>query len=149
MRLFIAVELSDEMKKAAASALHDYKKSGARGNFVPLQNLHLTLAFIGETDARCIRKSLKSDRRRRAESAAFGSRLLGEYLGSENAMDPIDSITLIGLCTDICVISNALLIKAFLPEVPVAVEEKCCAGVTLESHRRALEAMQVCQIKIL
>ena len=57
-------------------------------------------------------------------------------------------IELIGLCTDICVISNAMLIKAALPEVKVSVDSSCCAGVTPESHRNALEAMKMCQIEI-
>ena len=60
-----------------------------------------------------------------------------------------DSIELIGLCTDICVISNALLIKAFLPETPVRVDGSCCAGVTPESHENALKAMKVCQIEVI
>ena len=60
----------------------------------------------------------------------------------------IENITLIGVCTDICVISNAMIIKAFLPEVPVTVVKECCAGVTPESHLRALEAMRSCQIEI-
>ena len=53
-------------------------------------------------------------------------------------------MTLIGLCTDICVISNALVVKAFLPEAEVAVDAACCAGVTPESHRTALAAMKRC-----
>ena len=61
----------------------------------------------------------------------------------------IGSITLVGLCTDICVISNALLIKASLPEVPICVDATCCAGVTPESHENALKAMEACQIKII
>ena len=61
---------------------------------------------------------------------------------------PVDKVT-IGLCTDICVISNAMLCKAFLPEVPVQVDASCCAGVTVESHMQALEAMKMCQIDIL
>ena len=81
------------------------------------------------------------------DKPTFGSRLLGEYLLSKK--DEIGKITVIGLCTDICVISNALLIKAFLPEVPIVVEEKCCAGVTPESHENALKAMQSCQIKVI
>ena len=55
---------------------------------------------------------------------------------------------MIGLCTDICVISNAMIVKAFLPEVPVKVDAACCAGVTPESHKNALEAMKVCQIEV-
>ena len=60
----------------------------------------------------------------------------------------INSITLVGLCTDICVISNALLLKAALPEVPIIVDASCCAGVTPESHKNALAAMKMCQIEI-
>ena len=60
-----------------------------------------------------------------------------------------NEIELIGLCTDICVISNALGIKAVLPEVPVTVDASCCAGVTPGSHKNALEAMKMCQVKII
>ena len=60
-----------------------------------------------------------------------------------------DEITVIGLCTDICVISNAMLLKAFLPEAKICVDSKCCAGVTPESHLRALEAMKMCQIDVI
>jgi nicotinamidase-related amidase len=56
---------------------------------------------------------------------------------------------LIGLCTDICVISNAMLIKTILPEVSVTVDTSCCAGVTPESHKNALNAMKMCQINII
>ena len=62
--------------------------------------------------------------------------------------EPIDSITLCGLCTDICVISNAMIVKAAFPEVPITVDASCCAGVTEESHRTALDAMRAVQIEI-
>jgi len=78
----------------------------------------------------------------------FGSKELGEYLLIENRRKIIDSIEIIGLCTDICVISNALLIKAFLPETEILVDASCCAGVTPESHERALKAMEMCHIKV-
>ena len=55
-------------------------------------------------------------------------------------------LELVGLCTDICVISNALLAKAFLPEVPVSVDAACCAGVTPATHQAALTTMSMCQI---
>ena len=55
---------------------------------------------------------------------------------------------LIGLCTDICVISNALLIKAHLPEAKITVDAACCAGMTPESHENALRAMKMCQVNI-
>ncbi len=78
----------------------------------------------------------------------FGSAALGCLLQKMNEKELIGSITFIGLCTDICVISNAMLVKAFLPEVRVIVDASCCAGVTPESHRNALKAMKACQIVI-
>lgn len=70
-------------------------------------------------------------------------------IDAEDTADMIEGIEVIGLCTDICVISNAMLLKAFLPEVPVVVDAACCAGVTPESHMRALGAMQACQIDVI
>lgn len=82
------------------------------------------------------------------EKGTFGSKELATYLAQENEKEPIQEITLAGLCTDICVISNAMLIKAFVPEVPVKVLKNCSAGVTPESHDNALEAMKMCQIAV-
>ena len=82
------------------------------------------------------------------DKPTFGSRELGEYLAKENEREKIGKITLIGICTDICVISNAMLIKAFLPETEISVIASACAGVTPESHNRALEAMKICQIEV-
>ena len=82
------------------------------------------------------------------DKPTFGSAVLGETLKKMHEKTPIEKITLIGLCTDICVISNALLIKAFLPEVEVAVDAACCAGVTPQSHATALDAMKMCQITV-
>lgn len=82
------------------------------------------------------------------EKETFGSRKLAKFLRSLNKKKPIESIELIGLCTDICVISNAMMIKGFLPEVPILVDESCCAGVTPESHERALTVMKGCQIQV-
>lgn len=81
------------------------------------------------------------------DKPTFGSRELAERLTLLAGQDDLD-ITLVGLCTDICVISNALLIKAFLPETPVRVLADCCAGVTPESHQAALKTMQMCQILV-
>lgn len=82
------------------------------------------------------------------DKPTFGSERLGELLLALDREEGVGSVTVIGLCTDICVISNALLIKAFLPEVPITVDAACCAGVTPESHRTALEAMKMCQITV-
>ena len=82
------------------------------------------------------------------DKVTFGSEKLGELLQEENRKEQIEDITLVGLCTDICVISNALLLKAFLPETPIIVDASCCAGVTPKSHETALDAMRMCQINI-
>ncbi|MBQ4565920.1 MAG: cysteine hydrolase [Oscillospiraceae bacterium] len=83
------------------------------------------------------------------EKPAFGSAALGEYVRELFDRREIDAVELIGLCTDICVISNAMLLKAVCPELPVSVRADCCAGVSPLSHQNALEAMKVCQIGIL
>ena len=82
------------------------------------------------------------------DKPTFGSAELGQVLTKLDGEETIEKITLIGLCTDICVISNALLAKAFLTEAEVAVDAACCAGVTPESHNNALAAMKVCQITV-
>lgn len=82
------------------------------------------------------------------DKPSFGSMELAALLRKLHEQDPIGKITLVGLCTDICVISNALLAKASLPEVPIAVDAACCAGVTPQSHDNALAAMKMCQIAV-
>lgn len=79
------------------------------------------------------------------EKGTFGSVQLAERL---MRMPDLESIELIGLCTDICVISNALLLKAYLPEIPIRVDGSCCAGASPEGHANALKAMRACQIEI-
>ena len=81
---------------------------------------------------------------KRFEKPAFGSTELGKWAEGQQ----FSGIELIGLCTDICVISNALLLKAHLPETPIMVDSSCCAGVTPQSHQNALEAMKMCQIEV-
>ena len=83
------------------------------------------------------------------DKVTFGAASLPAILSDLDDHDRISSITLLGLDTDICVISNALLIKAFFPEIPIRVDARGCAGVTPESHQTALEAMKACQIEIL
>ena len=84
------------------------------------------------------------------DKPGFGSTVLAQQLKAYHQNEqPISSITLCGVCTDVCVISNALLLKAFLPEVPILVDSACCAGITSQGHKTALEAMRACQIEIL
>lgn len=81
--------------------------------------------------------------------STFGSADLAFDLYEENKEFKFREIELIGVCTDICVISNALMLKSFLPNVLITVDASCCAGVTPESHKRALEAMKMCQINVI
>ena len=81
------------------------------------------------------------------DKPTFGSVQLAEAVKKMNEEEPLE-IELIGLCTDICVVSNALLLKAFMPEVRISVDPSCCAGVTPEKHEAALETMRSCQIQI-
>ena len=83
------------------------------------------------------------------DKLTFGSIELGEYINNFYKLDKDLEIEFIGLCTDICVISNVLLVKAFCPEAKISVDANCCAGVTVESHNNALNAMKMCQIEII
>ena len=74
----------------------------------------------------------------------FGSIELAQYLKENKA----ESVELIGLDTDICVISNAMTIKAFMPEVPIFVDADCCAGTSEENHKKALDVMKICQVTV-
>ena len=78
------------------------------------------------------------------EKPTFGSLELPKVIAG---LEP-DEIELVGLCTDICVIANAMILKAAFPEVPVSVDASCCAGVTLQSHENALAAMKMCQVVV-
>ena len=78
------------------------------------------------------------------EKETFGSKDLIDYLLKLN----FEEIELVGLCTDICVISNALLIKTFFPEIKISVDSSCCAGVTPISHNEALNTMKMCHIEV-
>ena len=91
-------------------------------------------------------------RKSRVLKTTFGSIELANTirgLAYDNPHISIDEVILMGVCTDICVISNAMLLKAYCPELPITVDASCCAGVTPESHKNALAAMKMCQINII
>ena len=102
---------------------------------------------IRGTDGWCIRPDVADALRgaRVVEKPTFGSL---DLAGSLRSVPDLEEIELIGLCTDICVASNALLLKAALPEVKISVDASCCAGVTPERHFAALETMRSCQVEI-
>lgn len=83
----------------------------------------------------------------RVEKLTFGSVLLPRLLYQAAGSEPF-TVELVGLCTDICVVSNALMLKANFPEMPICVDSSCCAGVTPETHQTALETMRCCQIDV-
>ena len=127
-----------------------YTRDTHEANYMETQegkNLPVPHCIRG-TEGWQIRTELQQAGAEVVDKPTFGSRALAEKLVEMNREEAIESITLIGLCTDICVISNAFVIKAFLPETPIFVDAACCAGVTPESHARALEAMKVCQIAV-
>ena len=102
---------------------------------------------IKGTDGWQIRAELDALRKTEAiDKVTFGSKDLVEILKNEG---DIESITFVGLCTDICVISNVMIVKAFYPEIPLIVDAKACAGVTPESHKNALNAMKMCQVTVI
>lgn len=94
-----------------------------------------------------IRDALAIDAYKIYEKRTFGSSKLAKDL-AEGMYADMEDITLVGLCTDICVISNAMLFKTFLTETPIRIDAGCCAGVTPESHENALKAMAMCQMEI-
>jgi len=79
------------------------------------------------------------------EKYTFGSTALPEIIRGHG----YDYIELVGLCTDICVVSNALILKANYPEITICVDASCCAGVTPDSHEAAIKTMKMCQINII
>lgn len=81
------------------------------------------------------------------DKPVFGSEELARKLREESRKEEIE-IELVGLCTDICVVTNALLLKTMMPEVRICVDASCCAGVTPESHAAALMTMKMCQVEI-
>ena len=82
------------------------------------------------------------------EKPTFGSVELARDLAALDSESPISSIEFVGVCTDICVVSNALLAKASLPETPVSVDARLCAGVTPEAHEAALATLASCQVAV-
>lgn len=100
-----------------------------------------------QLDAR-VEAALKDKKCTRVEKITFGSASLPETIRRlANGED--FCVELVGLCTDICVVSNALLLKAHFPEVQISVDARCCAGVTPDAHAAALQTMRSCQIDVL
>ena len=118
----------------------DYMNTQEGKNLPVLHCIKDTPGWEIHPELEALRKTLPIDK------VTFGSSALPQVLRQE---EDIESITFLGLCTDICVISNVMITKAFFPEVPVIVDAKGCAGVTPESHKNALAAMKMCQVTVI
>ena len=121
--------------------------SSREGRFLPVEHC------IKDSDGWKIRSEVEEALKKKdaliIDKPTFGSEKLVQVLKEMDRKQPIDQITLLGLCTDICVVSNALLVKAAFPELDIRVLKDCCAGVTPESHEAALTTMKMCQIEVL
>lgn len=111
------------------------------------KNLPVPHCILG-TEGHDIISEIKAvDTTRVINKDTFGSVELYDFI-THACKEEITSITLIGLCTDICVISNAMLLKAATVNTAIIVDSSCCAGVTPGTHKNALEAMKMCQIEV-
>lgn len=111
------------------------------GKYLPVEH-----CLIG-TEGHEIANELDVSEHEIFDKVSFGSIELAEHIAEIS--DDFDEIELCGLCTDICVVSNALIIKARLPEKKLIVDALCCAGVTPETHKAALTTMKMCQVNII
>jgi nicotinamidase-related amidase len=130
--LFVTLDTHDEQYPETSEGMH-----------LPIP--HCIKGTEGWLLDRAIEAALKEKSYTAVEKPTFGSIRLPELIRAKYGCTP-PAIELCGLCTDICVISNALLLKAHFPETKISVDPTCCAGVTPESHAAALTAMKMCQI---
>ena len=113
--------------------------STQEGQFLPVPHC------IAGTAGHAISSDLNTDNSEILDKPNFGSIALARKVADGNYSE----IELCGLCTDICVVSNALILKAQLPETRISVDSHCCAGVTVDSHKAALLTMKMCQVNII
>lgn len=111
------------------------------GNYLPIEHC------IKDTFGHKVTDELEITDCEVFDKTSFGSIQLADHIA--NILKDNDEIELCGLCTDICVVSNALILKARLPEMKITVDAQCCAGVTEESHKAALLTMKMCQVNII
>lgn len=119
--------------------------SSREGKYLPVP--HCILNTDGWQLNDKVEKAIVGRGATKIKKPTFGSTKLVDILS--DCDQPNTEVTLIGLCTDICVVSNALLLKANYPEMDIIVDASCCAGVTPESHKAALLTMKYCQINII
>ncbi|MBP5519273.1 MAG: cysteine hydrolase [Treponema sp.] len=144
----IVPNVADKIAKArAAGEMVVFTRDTHQKNYLETQegkNLPV-VHCIKDSEGWQISKALETKASRIFDKPSFGSMELADFAASLNGLTEIE---LVGLCTGICVISNAFILKAKLPEVKISVDASCCACVTPESHKTALSAMKLCQINI-
>ena len=139
-----------------SAKIEEYKRSGGKVIFTrdthhenyltTLEGKYLPVVHCIEgTGGHLVSDSLDTGGCEVFDKPNFGSLELAKHI----AAGKFDEIELCGLCTDICVVSNALILKAQLPETKISVDARCCAGVTAESHNAALLTMKMCQVSII
>ncbi|MCL2321863.1 MAG: cysteine hydrolase [Oscillospiraceae bacterium] len=120
---------------------HENYLSTQEGKYLPI------IHCIKGTEGHQIAKELCTEDCEVFDKTTFGSLEFSKYIAVIS--EDFDEIELCGLCTDICVVSNAIILKAQLPEMKITVDAKCCAGVTEESHKAALLTMKMCQVNVI
>ena len=138
-RVLEKIQSYPENERVATMDTHfaDYL-STQEGKYLPVMHC------IKETEGWGIREEAQVGFAKIFEKNTFASIALAEYIRDGE----FDEVELVGICTDICVLSNALLIKAYSPELKISVDAACCAGVSPEKHAAALESMKSCQIQV-
>ncbi|MCL2010740.1 MAG: cysteine hydrolase [Synergistaceae bacterium] len=138
--------------------IEEYKRNGNKviftrdthydGYLTTQEGRHLPVPHcIHGTQGHLTSSELDADGCEVFDKTSFGSLELAKKIAG--LAQDIDEIELCGLCTDICVVSNALILKAQLPETKVTVDARCCAGVTENSHKAALLTMKMCQVNVI
>ena len=144
----IVPKVAEKIAEArAAGELVVFTRDTHQENYLKTQegkNLPVVHCVKGSTGWQ-ISRSLDVGDSRIFDKPSFGSMELADFAAT---LDGLEEIELVGLCTGICVISNAFILKAKLPEVKISVDSSCCACVTPESHATALSAMKLCQINV-
>ncbi|MBE7032052.1 MAG: cysteine hydrolase [Ruminococcaceae bacterium] len=122
----------------------DYMET-REGRFLPVP--HCIKNTAGWEIDQSVMSALKRKGFKLVEKPTFGSVELPKLIKEKYNPEKL-SVELVGLCTDICVVSNAMLLKAAFPEMDISIDSSCCAGVTPEKHEAALETMRSCQIEV-
>ena len=157
-------DMTKEVVTAVCEEIKEYKKTGIpmiytmdthtedylntqEGKNLPV--VHCIKGTDGWEIPEKVKEVMKGMTAYKVEKNTFGAKDLPAKVQEVMNEYDISAIKLIGVCTDICVISNAMLLKAYFPEIPIKVKARCCAGVTPQSNMTAINAMKSCQIDVI